>query len=261
MLFRSNSIGIVDGLRPLSYRKFCRRYSEWLDSKQISFHIQRYPGVNIELDYAGKQLELHDRRDPGRKTKVTIFIAALTYSDYFYAEGMTCCDIRNWIRVNNNAVEYFGGITPTVTSDNCKVAVQENRDWINPSLNKDFQAWAEHNDTVLTPAKVRAPKWKPVVEGHVKIVNMHILIDMEEMTFYSLEDLNRVLWKKVAAENRANFSGLNYSRYDLYVQEEKESLLPLPLTKFEYLSERMLRWHKTSPSLSTRSIIACRASI
>ena len=59
-----NSIGIVDGLRPLSYRQFCRRYSEWLDSKQISFHIQRYPGVNIELDYAGKQLELHDRRDP-----------------------------------------------------------------------------------------------------------------------------------------------------------------------------------------------------
>ena len=70
---------------------------------------------------------------------------------------------------------------------------------------------------------------------------MHILIDMEEMTFYSLEDLNRVLWKKVAAENRANFSGLNYSRYDLYVQEEKESLLPLPLTKFEYLERKNVK--------------------
>ena len=71
---------------------------------------------------------------------------------------MTCCDIRNWIRVNNNALAYFGGVTPTVTSDNCKVAVQENRDWIAPYLNKDFQAWAEHNDTVLTPAKIKAPK-------------------------------------------------------------------------------------------------------
>jgi transposase len=58
---------------------------------------------------------------PDETTKVTIFIVALTYSDYFYAEGMTECDIRNWIRVNNNALTYFGGVTPTITPDNCKV--------------------------------------------------------------------------------------------------------------------------------------------
>ena len=110
--------GEVDGLRPLSYRQYCRRYSLWLDSKQLTFHIQRYPGVNLELDYAGKQLVIHNPRNPQETTKVTIFIAALTYSDYFYAEGMTSCDIRNWIRVNNNALDYFGGITPTVTPDN-----------------------------------------------------------------------------------------------------------------------------------------------
>ena len=84
-----NAIGIVDGKKPMSYRQYCRRYSEWADSKQLTFHIQRYPGVNLELDYAGKQLYLHNRRNPEESTKVTIFIAALTYSDYFYAEGMT----------------------------------------------------------------------------------------------------------------------------------------------------------------------------
>ena len=152
-----NAIGIVDGKKPMSYRQYCRRYSEWADSKQLTFHIQRYPGVNLELDYAGKQLYLHNRRNPEETTKVTIFIAALTYSDYFYAEGMTECDIRNWIRVNNNALAYFGGVTPTVTPDNCKVAVARNKDWISPVLNKDFQAWAEHNNTVLTPAKVKSP--------------------------------------------------------------------------------------------------------
>ena len=102
--------------------------------------------------------------------------------------------------VNNNALAYFGGVTPTVTPDNCKVAVARNKDWISPVLNKDFQAWAEHNNTVLTPAKVKSPRWKPVVEGHVKIITMHILMDMEEMVFYSLDDLNRVLMEKVAAE-------------------------------------------------------------
>ena len=77
-----NAVGIVDGKKPMSYRQYCRRYSEWVDSKQLTFHIQRYPGVNLELDYAGKQLYLHNRRNPEETTKVTIFIAALTYSDY-----------------------------------------------------------------------------------------------------------------------------------------------------------------------------------
>ena len=49
-----NAIGVVDGKKPMSYRQYCRRYSEWADSKQLTFHIQRYPGVNLELDYAGK---------------------------------------------------------------------------------------------------------------------------------------------------------------------------------------------------------------
>ncbi len=44
----------LDGKKPMSYRQYCRCYSEWADSKQLTFHIQRYPGVNLELDYAGK---------------------------------------------------------------------------------------------------------------------------------------------------------------------------------------------------------------
>ena len=38
-----NAVGIVDGKKPMSYRQYCRRYSEWADSKQLTFHIQRYP--------------------------------------------------------------------------------------------------------------------------------------------------------------------------------------------------------------------------
>ena len=117
----------------------------------------------------------------------------MSYSDYFYIEDMTRCDISNWIRVNNNALAYFGGITQTVTPDNCKVAITENKDWIHPSVNKDFQAWSEHNGTVIMPAKVKSPRWKPNVEGHVKIVTMYILVDMNEMISYSLEELNAVL--------------------------------------------------------------------
>jgi len=236
-----NAAGTVNGRKPLSYRQYCRRYTNWLDSTKVTFHIQRIPGVNLELDFAGKTLCIHDRRDPEMTTKVTIFVAALSFSDYFYIEGMTCCDISNWLRVNNNAIAYFGGITQTVTPDNCKVAVTENKDWINPSVNKDFQAWAEHNGTVIMPAKVRKPRWKPNVEGHVKIVTMHILVEMDEMTFYSLDELNAVLWQKMEQENREPFQGLSYSRRDLFESEEKDALLPLPDTQYEYLERKSVK--------------------
>ena len=230
-----NAEGEVDGKKPLSYRQYCRRYAAWMGNKDVVFHIQRYPGVNLELDFAGKTLNLHDQSNPDLLTKVTIFVATLSFSDFFYIEGMTKCDIANWIRVNNNALDYFGGVTQTVTPDNCKVAVITNKDWIDPALNTDFQAWAEHNGTVILPAKVRSPRWKPNVEGHVKIVTMHILVDMDDMVFYSLEELNKELWRRMEEENRVNFSKLSYSRRDLFEKEEKEALLPLPDTKYEYL--------------------------
>ena len=86
--------------------------------------------------------------------------------------------------------------TQTVTPDNCKVAVAKNKDWIDPSLNPEFQAWAVHNGTVVLPAKVRSLRWKPNVEGHVRIVTMHILVEMEAMTFYSLDELNAARRKR-----------------------------------------------------------------
>lgn len=97
------------------------------DSKQLTFHIQRYHGVNLELDFVDKKLFIHNQRNLEKTTKVTIFVAALTYSDYFYAKGTVGCDIKNWIRVNNNDLAYFSGVTSMITPDNCKVAVDRNK--------------------------------------------------------------------------------------------------------------------------------------
>lgn len=121
------------------------------------------------MDYAGKQLYLHNPRNSEKIKKVTTFISVLIYSDYFYTEGMTEYDIRN--RINNNALAYFGGVTPTIAPDNCKVVVARNKDWFSPALHKDFHAWAEHNNMVLTPAKVKLPRWKSVAESHVKLIS------------------------------------------------------------------------------------------
>jgi len=33
-----NAVGTVNGRKPLSYRQFCRRYTAWLDSTNVTFH-------------------------------------------------------------------------------------------------------------------------------------------------------------------------------------------------------------------------------
>lgn len=83
--------------------------------------------------------------------------------------------------------------------------------------------------------------WKPGVEGHVKLITMYIHVDMEDMTFYSLVELNSVLMEKVSDENRRPFEELIYSRYDLFVNEKKEILLPLPSSHFKYLERKTVK--------------------
>ena len=47
--------------------------------------------------------------------------------------------------------------------------------------------------------------------------------------------------EKVDAENRKPFEGLTYSRHDLFTTEEKETLLPLPPSRFEYLERKTVK--------------------
>lgn len=70
---------------------------------------------------------------------------------------------------------------------------------------------------------------------------MHILVDMDEMTLYPIDELYRILLEKIDVENRKPFSGLAYSKYDLFSIEEKEALLPLPLYRFEYLTQKTVK--------------------
>ena len=47
--------------------------------------------------------------------------------------------------------------------------------------------------------------------------------------------------QKVDEENRVNFAGLNYSRFDLFEKEQKETLLPLPNSKFEFPERKTVK--------------------
>lgn len=244
-----NQEGVVNGKKPYGYRQFCQKLADWVSTQEVIGHIVRRPGENMELDYAGMQLYLKSPTLSGDDIPVTIFVASLTYSDYFYAEGFLTGDEATWLRLCNNALWYFGGATPVTTPDNCKVAVEKNKDWIDPTINKAFDSWADYYSTAILPAAVRSPRWKPVVENSVGVVTRDILVDMSEQTYYSLEELNTTLFRKVEERNRVNLTNKNFSRYDLYVNEELPLLMPLPQEPFELLQRKEATVH---PDLSVR---------
>lgn len=109
--------------------------------------------------------------------------------------------------------------------------------WIAPDLNEDYAEWAEHNHTVILPAKVKKPKYKSSVENAVGILEKGFFHDMEEMDYFSLEQFNRDLWRHLEELNNAPFAKKPYSRR-YYWDEERRELMPLPPVPYEYMERR-----------------------
>ena len=218
------------------YRQFCELYTKWCEDNYETIHIQSVIGQKMEVDFAGKTFDLVDKLT-GEITPIVVFVAVLPYSQMIYAEGMTSTKEPQWIDVNNHALDYFGGVPAIVVCDNCKQAVTANRDWIDPDINKDYAAWADHNHTAILPAKVRKPKYKSSVENSVGILEKGFFHDLEEMTYFSLEQFNADLWMKLDELNHDNFKKKDHSRYDLWIEEQKE-LMPLPSMHYQYMERK-----------------------
>ncbi|MDY2627796.1 MAG: IS21 family transposase [Lachnospiraceae bacterium] len=225
-----------DGLRFYQYRQFCELYSKWCNNNAETLHIDAVIGQKMEVDFAGQTFDQIDSLT-GEAYTIVVFVAVLPYSQYIYAEGMLSTKEPQWIEVNNHALEYFGGVPPLVVCDNCKQAVLVNKDWIDPELNKDYAEWAEHNHTVILPAKVKKPRFKSSVENAVGILEKGFFHDLEERTYFSLEQFNEDLWEKLDELNHEPFSKKEHNRY-YYWEEEKLELMPLPSMQYQYMERK-----------------------
>ena len=152
----------AEGKKFYSYRQFCENYARWCDENYETAHFNAVIGQTMEIDFAGQTFDMTDRIT-GEVLVIVVFVAVLPYSQYIYAEGMLSTKEPQWIEVNNRTLKAFGGVPPLVICDNCKQAVIKNKDWIQPELNQDYAEWAEHNHTVILPAKVKKPKFKMVL--------------------------------------------------------------------------------------------------
>ena len=227
---------IGSSLKPYSYRQFCALYSDWCEQNDAVLTMPAYSGQSMEVDFAGNTFEMTNRLT-GEILTIVVFVAVLPYSNRIYAEGMTSTKEPQWIEVNNHALWYFGGIPAVVVPDNCKQAVIANTDWIEPELNKDYEAWAEYYGTAILPAKVKHPRWKASVEGVVGILEKGLFHDLEERQYFSLDEFNTDLREKIDELNERPFKNKDHAR-NYYWEVEKRDLMPLPSVQYEYTERK-----------------------
>ena len=87
---------------PLMYTQFCNHYRKFAVVTKATMHIDRKPGEQMEVDWAGQTASLVDR-DTGEISPAHIFVAALSSSQYAYVEATLSQDLESWILAHVHA--------------------------------------------------------------------------------------------------------------------------------------------------------------
>ena len=222
----------ANGDEPLMYSQFCYHIQQDEQKRRATMHINRKPGEQVEVDWAGDPATITDP-DTGEILKAYIFVGVMTYSQYAYVEAFLDMKQKSWITAHVHMYEFFGGVSRILVSDNCKTAVVHNGGWKDQQINETYQEMAEHYGTAIIPARVRTPKDKPNAEGTVGNISTWITATLRNEPFFSLAELNHAIREKLEQFNRRLFQKKEGSRLDLFLEDEKPLLMPLPATRFE----------------------------
>jgi transposase len=221
----------ANGDEPLMYSQFCYHIQQDEQMRRATMHIDRKPGEQVEVDWAGDTAAIIDP-DTGERLKAYVFVGVMTYSQYAYVEAFWDMKQKSWINAHIHMYDYFGGVARILVPDNCKTAVIHNGGWKDQQLNETYQEMAEHYGTAIIPARVRTPKDKANAEGTVGNISTWITAALRNEQFFSLAELNRAIRDKLELFNRRLFQKKEGSRLSLFL-EEKPFLSPLPATRFE----------------------------
>jgi transposase len=221
-----------NGKIPYMYTAFCDRYRDFSVKNKATMHIERRPGEQMEVDWAGQTMEISDNLT-GEIIPAYIFVATLSYSGYAYVEAFLSRNQENWISAHVNAYRFFGGATRILVPDNLKTGVIKNTK-AEVVLNQTYQEMAEHYGTAVLPTRVRKPKDKPSVEGTVGVISTWIIAALRNWKFFTLKELNEAIGGKLEEFHQKPFQKKPGCRSSVFLDDEKPLLLPLPRKEFEF---------------------------
>ena len=218
---------------PVGYTKFCNGYKQYTIAAKLTNHLEHKPGDKVEIDWSGPTMRFTDYYSL-EEVKVYLFVATLPYSQYVYVEPCLDMKMETFIRCNIHMLEYFGGVPRRIVCDNLKTGVVSHPKEGDIVLTDDYDAFGLHYVTAIMPAGVKKPKQKASVEGSVGKIATKIIARLRDRKFDTFEELCSGVKQCLKEFNNAPFQKREGgSRYQVWSQEEKEYLRPLPDLPYE----------------------------
>ena len=213
------------------YSQFCYHFHVWKKLSEVTMHMEHKAGDKLFVDFTGKKLAITDRRT-GEQREVEVFVGVLGASHLTYVEAVMSQRKEDWIRANENALRYIGGVPRAIVPDCLKSAVTKGNKY-EPEINPEYLDFARHYGTTILPARPYKPKDKAMVEGAVKIVYSWIFARIRDEVFFTLEDLNAAIREKLKEYNAKPMQKLDISWTDLFNEVERSEMGLLPAAYYE----------------------------
>ncbi len=237
--------GIYDRLR-LEDENFVASKATLSAVKRLCLHLKKARGVRqedvaipvvtkpgqvaqVDFGYVGRLY------DPVARVmrKAWVFVLVLGHSRHMVARLVFDQKIETWLRLHVEAFEELGGVPEELVPDNLKAAVVRAAFGVGgaTALNRSYRELAKHCRFKVDPAPIYQPKKKGKVESAVKYVKRNFFGSADELNVDVLGPrLNR--WVREIAGTRDH--GTTRKRpLDVFEQEEKAALQPLPARRFE----------------------------
>ncbi|MGB4466235.1 MAG: IS21 family transposase [Eubacteriales bacterium] len=227
---------------PYSYTQFPEHFHRKYSKAKGSLKLEHIAGHEMFVDFAGKKLEIVDK-DTGEVRPVEVFVSILPCSQYTYVEASATQNRNDFISCCKNALHFYGGVPKAIVSDNLKSAVTRASKH-EPVINRSFKDFASHYGCVINPTRVYAPQDKALVENAVHLTYQRIYYPLREMTFFSIEELNREIRRLLTEYNKLLFKRKEASRPELFQTIERGYLKPLPAEQYEIKDYRRAKVQK-----------------
>jgi transposase len=190
------------------------------------------PGHQMFVDYSGLTVPYCDNTT-GEIFKAQIFVAVLGHSGYVFVHATPSQKQEYFIKSHILAYEFYEGVPKVMVPDNLKSAViSNNKKGI--VINESYAELTRHYNCVVEPARPKKPQDKGIVEQAVQGIQRWILAVFRNRVFYSVDEINQAIAPLLDKYNNKVMKFLGKSRYELFVQEEKQHLQPLPVNRYIY---------------------------
>jgi transposase len=214
----------------ISYVQFWREYNKrFPDHPTVTMKLVHNPGEKSFFDYS-EGINIINR-STGEITKTSLMCGVMAMSSKCYGEFTLTQKRDDLIRSMENAFRFFGGVTPYVTLDNQKAAVDKSH-WYDPDVNPEFTDFANHWGFAVIPARPVRPRDKASNESNIGVIQRQFYQEVRDRNFYSLAELNEVFREYLKKLNANIMKDWGVSRNDRF-EGEKHLLKPCPVNNWE----------------------------